>query len=361
MNQVTDRPATPRPTNNVRIESTRPLVPPCEVRAESPVGEQTAALVASSRQTVEDLLADRDRRLLVICGPCSIHDPEAGIEYARRLAAVQREFARELFIIMRVYFEKPRTRVGWKGLINDPLLDKSFDVNAGIHIARKLLGDIGALGVPTATEFLDPVTPQYTAELVSWGCIGARTTESQVHREMASGLSCPIGFKNTTSGSHSEAIDSIVAAGEPHIFLSVDDNGHSAVLTSKGNSACHVVLRGGKSGPNYDAASIAAVVEGLQQAQLPQKVIVDASHSNSSKDASRQSLVLGDLCGQMEQGQMALMGVMIESFLVEGRQDLSAAPLTFGQSITDACIGWEQTLDVLGRLARSSAHRMEQG
>ena len=342
-------------TNNIRILKTADIVPPCQVRAEYPVSAAARDLISSTRSEIERIISGEDPRLLVICGPCSVHDCEAGLEYANRLLKLREQYRDSLLIVMRVYFEKPRTRVGWKGLINDPNLNGTFDIDKGLRTARKLLCDVSELGLPAATEFLDPVTPQYTAELVSWGCIGARTVESQVHREMASGLSCPIGFKNTTRGGLQEAVDAIVTASRPHTFLSVTDDGRVAVLTSKGNQACHIVMRGGHQ-PNYSRASLEQAADLLQTAGLSPRIMVDVSHANSNKDASRQPIVIDDLGQQLESadsavGQPHLMGVMIESFLEEGRQDIQNLPLTFGQSVTDACISWQQTEQTLARLS----------
>ena len=340
---------------DVRISRTADLVSPQEVRRQYPVTDSTVDLVRSARAEVEAILRGVDSRLLVICGPCSVHDPEAGLEYAQRLRELRDTHSEHLLIVMRVYFEKPRTRGGWKGLINDPNLDGTFDIDQGIRRARKILCDIAELGLPTATEFLDPVTPQYIAELVTWGCIGARTVESQVHREMASGLSCPVGFKNTTRGEVREAVDAIVSAQQSHTFMSVTDEGRVAVLESKGNDCCHLVMRGGNK-PNYDRESLEEAALLLRDASLPERMLVDISHANSRKDPSRQPMVMADLCNQLLQdGQPHLMGLMVESFLVAGRQNITDHPLTYGQSITDACMGWEETVAAVRQLAEACA------
>src|SRR5690554_2852818 len=297
--------------------------------------------VLSARHAFHNILTGADDRLAVVVGPCSIHDPAAALDYARRLSALRDTLGDRLEIIMRVYFEKPRTTVGWKGLINDPNLDGSFDIDTGLHTARALLLDIANLGLPAACEFLDMITPQYIADLVSWGAIGARTTESQVHRELASGLSCPVGFKNGTDGNVRIALDAIKAASQPHHFLSVTKGGHSAIVSTVGNEDCHVILRGGKA-PNYDAASVEAAGQDMIKAGLKPRIMVDASHANSNKDYTRQPQVIDDVCGQVSAGDQRICGVMVESHLVGGRQDLVAGkPLVYGQSITDGCIDWD--------------------
>lgn len=318
--------------------------------------------VARARREAEAILKGEDDRLLVVVGPCSIHDRGAALEYAERLAKVAPSVSGELLVVMRVYFEKPRTTVGWKGMINDPRLDGTYDINLGLRWARELLLQVARLGVPTGTEFLDTIIPQYIADLVAWGAIGARTTESQIHRELASGLSMPVGFKNATSGSIGVAIDALRAARHPHHFLSVTKEGVSAIVMTKGNPACHVILRGSGQGPNYDAASIAAVVQSLTAAGLPPYVMVDCSHGNSSKDYRNQPLVAEDLARQIETGTRAIAGVMIESHLVEGSQAVTQGQAsTYGQSITDSCIGWESTVRVLDRLAAAVKRRREAG
>jgi 3-deoxy-7-phosphoheptulonate synthase len=337
-------------TDDLRIENLRPLLPPAILMEELPCPEEAAATIAQAREQIAAVVRGDDDRLLVVAGPCSIHDPAAGLDYARRLAKVAAEFRSELLVVMRVYFEKPRTTVGWKGLINDPHLDGSFAINDGLRLARRFLLDVTELGLPTGTEFLDPITPQFIADLVAWGAIGARTVESQVHRELASGLSMPVGFKNGTGGTIQIAIDAIRSSAHPHHFLSVTKQGVAAIVGTRGNRDCHVILRGGASGTNYDAASVARVADQLRAAGLPGRVMVDCSHANSSKQHSRQVDVARDLCRQLREGSSALLGLMLESFLVEGRQDVSSS-LVYGQSITDACLGWEQTAPLFPELA----------
>ena len=347
-------------TDDVRIDEIRPLIAPALLIAELPPEGVVQDGVARARREAEAILRGEDDRLLVVVGPCSIHDRGAALEYAERLAKLSPGLSGELLVVMRVYFEKPRTTVGWKGMINDPKLDSTFDINLGLRWARELLLQVARLGVPTGTEFLDTIIPQYIADLVAWGAIGARTTESQIHRELASGLSMPVGFKNGTSGSIGVAIDALRAARHPHHFLSVTKDGVSAIVMTKGNPACHVILRGSSQGPNYDAASIAAVVESLRKAGLPPYVMVDCSHGNSSKDYRNQPKVAEDLALQIESGTRAIAGVMIESHLVEGNQSVTAGqPSRYGQSITDSCIGWEETVRVLDRLARAVQRRRE--
>jgi 3-deoxy-7-phosphoheptulonate synthase len=322
-----------------------------------PCTEAIANNVYEARQRIHEILNGRDDRLIVVIGPCSIHDPKAALEYAERLAAERARHADSLEIVMRVYFEKPRTTVGWKGLINDPNMDNTFAINDGLRMARELLLHVNALGLPAGTEFLDTITPQYIADLVAWGAIGARTTESQVHRELASGLSCPVGFKNGTSGTVDIALDAIKAANQPHHFLSVTKSGRSAIVATAGNQDCHVILRGGKR-PNYDAASVAAVKEQMRRANLLPRIMIDASHGNSEKVYENQIRVCENIAGQIAQGSEEIVGVMVESNLVAGRQDLAPGkPLTYGQSITDACLGWEQSKSVLDTLARASRER----
>jgi len=350
-----------RRTDDLRIEDLRPLIAPAILMEDLPITEEVSALVAQSRDEVTAQLWGRDDRLLVVVGPCSIHDPSAALEYAGRLAEKRRELSDALNIVMRVYFEKPRTTVGWKGLINDPNLDGSFAINQGLRIARRLLLDVGALGLPSGAEFLDPITPQFHADLVSWGAIGARTAESQVHRELASGLSMPVGFKNGTAGSVSIAIDGILSAKNPHHFLSVTKQGVAAIVATRGNEDCHVILRGGRDGPNYAAAQIAAVVETLERQGLAPRLMVDCSHANSGKDHLRQAAVADDLATQLRGGSPSIFGVMLESFLVDGcqthRQGEPRDRLVRGQSITDACIGWERTVPVLEGLAEAVVAR----
>jgi 3-deoxy-7-phosphoheptulonate synthase len=341
-------------TDDVRIRQLKPLIPPAILMEELPVTEAVSTLVARTRQEVAGLLHGRDERLLVVVGPCSLHDPEGGLDYATRLAAAADELREDLLIVMRVYFEKPRTIVGWKGLINDPHLDGSFAINEGLRLARRFLLRVNTLGLPAATEFLDPITPQFLADLVSWGAIGARTSESQVHRELASGLSMPVGFKNGTDGSVQVAIDAVRSAAHPHQFLSVTKQGVAAIVVTRGNADCHVILRGGTSGPNCSADRVTSAAGALARAALPPRLMVDCSHANSGKDHHRQPAVLQDVACQVADGSRAIFGVMLESFLVAGRQDVrSGVPLTYGQSITDACMDWETTRPLLDELAKS--------
>ncbi|WP_305054842.1 3-deoxy-7-phosphoheptulonate synthase [Eikenella sp. Marseille-P7795] len=316
--------------------------------------KEAAELVENTRRQIADLVHGRDNCLLVIIGPCSIHDPKAALEYARRLLPLRKKYERELLIVMRVYFEKPRTTVGWKGLINDPHLDGTFDINFGLRQARRLLLDLNNLGMPASTEFLDMITPQYYADLISWGAIGARTTESQVHRELASGLSSPVGFKNGTDGNLKIAIDAIGAASHPHHFLSVTKAGHSAIVHTAGNPDCHVILRGGKE-PNYSSEHVKTAVAQLAKAGVTPKLMVDFSHANSRKDYTRQMEVARDVAAQLQNGEQNIMGIMVESHLVEGRQD---KPETYGQSITDACIGWDTTEELLALMAEANRGRV---
>ncbi|TAN26077.1 MAG: 3-deoxy-7-phosphoheptulonate synthase [Castellaniella sp.] len=346
-------------TDDIRIREIRELAPPAHVMHEFPCTSAVSATVHDSRQAVHDILHGHGDRLVVVIGPCSIHDPQAAMEYARRLAEQRERYAGDLEIIMRVYFEKPRTTVGWKGLINDPGLDGSFDINQGLRTARRLLLDINSLGLPAGCEFLDMITPQYIADLVSWGAIGARTTESQVHRELASGLSCPVGFKNGTDGNIRIAIDALKAAAHSHYFLSVTKGGRSAIVSTRGNEDCHIILRGGKA-PNYEAEHVQAAAQALEKVHMRPRVMIDASHANSKKDYTRQPLVIEDICGQVEAGDSHLFGVMIESHLVGGRQDLvPGKPLVYGQSITDGCVDWDTSLNLLDRLARAVRGRRE--
>lgn len=346
-------------TDDLRIKEIKEVAAPHEIRAEFPITETAAASVYGARKAIQRVLRGEDDRLLVIVGPCSIHDPVAAREYAAKLQTVRDALSDDLLIVMRVYFEKPRTTVGWKGLINDPNLDDSFEINKGLRLARSLLLDINALGVPAATEFLDLITPQYFADLVAWGAIGARTTESQVHRELASGLSCPVGFKNGTDGALMTAIDAIRAASRPHHFLSLTKAGHSAIFSTTGNPDCHIILRGGKS-PNYDAESVAAAAHALEQAGLAQRLMVDVSHANSQKDFRKQIPVAETVAEQIAAGDQRIIGMMIESHLTEGRQDATPGdPLTYGQSITDACIAWSDTETLLQQLAQSVGLRRQ--
>ena len=345
-------------TGDLRIESFRPLLPPAILVEELPLGDRGSETVSRAREAVSAVLGGQDDRLVVVVGPCSIHDPVAAIDDARRLRRVADEHARDLCIVMRVYFEKPRTTVGWKGLINDPRLDGTFAINEGLRLARRLLVDLADLGLPAGCEFLDPISPQFIADTVSWGAIGARTTESQVHRELASGLSMPIGFKNGTDGDVQIAIDAVRAGAHPHRFLGVTEQGLGAIVATRGNRDCHIILRGGQSGPNYDAVSVEKAATALRDAGLPPRLMVDMSHGNSSKDHRRQPIVAKEIAAQVAAGDSAIFGVMMESFLVEGRQDLVApTTLRYGQSITDACMGWETTVDVLAELAASVRSR----
>ncbi len=341
-------------TDDVKIKEVKELLPPIAHLYELPISETAADLVYQTRQEVAKLVHGEDNRLLVIIGPCSIHDPKAALEYAERLLPLRKKYEKELLIVMRVYFEKPRTTVGWKGLINDPHLDGTFDINFGLRQARKLLLALNDMGMPASTEFLDMITPQYYADLISWGAIGARTTESQVHRELASGLSCPVGFKNGTDGNLKIAIDAIGAASHPHHFLSVTKTGHSAIVHTSGNPDCHVILRGGKE-PNYSAEHVKDAAAQLEKAGVSPKLMVDFSHANSRKDYKRQMEVAEDVAQQIRNGENNIMGVMVESHLVEGRQD---KPETYGQSITDACIGWDKTEELLALLAEANRSRV---
>ncbi|MEG3112638.1 MULTISPECIES: 3-deoxy-7-phosphoheptulonate synthase AroG [unclassified Pantoea] len=343
--------------DDLRIKEIKELLPPVALLEKFPATDNAARTVSQARQAIHQILQSQDDRLLVVIGPCSIHDTEAAKEYASRLLTLREELKGELEIVMRVYFEKPRTTVGWKGLINDPYMDGSFQLNDGLRMARKLLLDINDSGLPAAGEFLDMITPQYVADLMSWGAIGARTTESQVHRELASGLSCPVGFKNGTDGTIKVAIDAINAAGSPHCFLSVTKYGHSAIVETSGNADCHIILRGGKE-PNYSAHHVSAVKSGLEKAGLPQQVMIDFSHANSSKQYQKQMLVADDVSQQIIAGEQGIVGVMIESHLVEGNQNLeSGEPLVYGKSVTDACIGWDDTDKVLRQLAAAVKQR----
>jgi 3-deoxy-7-phosphoheptulonate synthase len=344
-------------TDDLRIKEIKELVPPSHVLREFGISEKAARTVVETRQQIHRILHGADDRLVVIAGPCSIHDVKAAQEYAGRLAEARQRLGRDLLIVMRVYFEKPRTTVGWKGLINDPNLDGSFSINEGLRIARQLLLDLNETGVPVGCEFLDMITPQYIADLVSWGAIGARTTESQVHRELASGLSCPVGFKNGTDGNIKIAVDAIRAAQAPHHFLSVTKGGHSAIVSTTGNEDCHVILRGGRQ-PNYDAANVAAAAKGLAEAGIPARLMVDFSHGNSSKNPQKQVDVGHDVAQQIAAGDDRIFGIMVESHLKPGRQDLlPGKPLQYGVSITDGCIGWEESRALLGELADAVRRR----
>ncbi len=343
--------------DDVRIEGLRPLIPPAILMEELPLDEAQAALVAEGRTLVGDILEGRDDRIVVVVGPCSIHDPAAALDYAGRLKEVASTVSSELCVVMRTYFEKPRTTVGWKGLINDPDLNGGFAINRGLRIARKFLRHVVAMGMPTATEFLDPITPQFVADLVSWGAIGARTTESQVHRELASGLSMPVGFKNGTSGEVQIAVDAVRSAASAHHFLSVTKQGVAAIVATRGNPQCHIILRGGSGGPNYGDAAVAAATAVLEKNGLRPTLMVDCSHANSSKDPARQPLVARELARQIREGSRRIFGVMIESFLIAGRQDVGRGALTYGQSITDGCLSFEDTRPLLETLAEATLKR----
>ena len=347
-------------TDDERIENVTPLPPPEHLIRFFPIqGTQAEALIAGTRRRIREILHGLSDRLLVVIGPCSIHDPAAALEYAARLARERSKHADELEIVMRVYFEKPRTTVGWKGLINDPYLNSSFRINEGLRIARDLLVRINQLEVPAGSEFLDNISPQYIGDLISWGAIGARTTESQVHRELASGLSAPIGFKNGTDGSVKIAVDAILAAREKHHFMSVHKNGQVAIVETRGNEECHLILRGGKS-PNYDSASVKSAAKSLAAAGLAQRLMIDCSHANSGKDAMRQVEVAADIGRQIRSGDEHIIGVMVESHLKAGRQDLVPGhELVYGQSVTDACIGWEQSVSLLDDLAAAVRERRQ--
>ena len=344
-------------TDDLRIIEMQELSTPEEVRQEIALNEIAAKTILNSRKTIENILDEKDERIFVVIGPCSIHDPKAAIEYAEKLKKLADKVSDNLFIIMRVYFEKPRTTVGWKGLINDPMLDGSFKINDGIRIGRKLLLDIINLEIPTGTEYLDLISPQYIADLISWGAIGARTTESQCHRELASGLSCPIGFKNGTDGNLQITFDAIKSASGAHHFLSVTKEGNSAIFSTSGNPYCHVILRGGTNKINYDSKSIDDVSARLDKANLPQQIIVDCSHANSMKDHKKQMTVINDLAEQLSKGEKRIKGLMIESNIVEGNQNINDPNLVYGKSVTDACIGWEDTEKALYKLSEAIEKR----
>ena len=344
-------------TDNLRITAMNEVISPEKLHKDCVVSESSTKLIFDTRSAIHDILNGKDDRLLVIIGPCSIHDPEAAREYAERLKVVRQSLSEDLLIVMRVYFEKPRTTVGWKGLINDPNLDESYEINKGLHLARCLLADLNDMDIPAATEFLDLITPQYIADLISWGAIGARTTESQVHRELASGLSSPVGFKNGTDGGLQVAIDAIGAASRPHNFLSLTKEGYSAIFATTGNDDCHIILRGGKE-PNYDAEHVETAVKELAAANVQTRLMVDCSHANSQKDHQRQIEVADVIAKQISLGNDNLMGVMIESHLVAGRQKVEAGKeLVYGQSVTDACINWDDSVEVLKTLANAVKQR----
>jgi 3-deoxy-7-phosphoheptulonate synthase len=346
-------------TDDVRILETRELINPHALLEEFPLDTETARLIYETRHEIHKLLYGHDHRLIVIAGPCSIHDTDAAVDYAGRLLEMSRAYTGRLLILMRVYFEKPRTTIGWKGLINDPFLDNSFQINEGLRRARRLLLQLNQMGIPAGTEFLDMITPQYIGDLISWGAIGARTTESQVHRELASGLSCPVGFKNGTDGNVKIAIDAVRAAREAHHFLSVTKAGHSAIVCTKGNKDCHVILRGGKL-PNFDEESVQGAVLGLRSRKLPDRVMIDCSHANSMKNHRLQSAVARNIANQLADGQEGILGVMLESNIVGGRQEfVPGKPLTYGQSITDACVDLDETRQIFDLLAEGAEKRME--
>ncbi len=344
--------------DDLRIVNMQEVVTPLKVHQELPITDDAVQTVIDARAEAHKILSGEDDRLLVVVGPCSIHDPVAALEYAEKLKAIKTELKDELLIIMRVYFEKPRTTVGWKGLINDPDLNSTFNINKGLRIARKVLLDINNIGVPAATEYLDLITPQYVSDLIAWGAIGARTTESQVHRELASGLSCTVGFKNATDGSFKIAIDAINAAMSPHHFLSVTKEGRTAIFSTRGNEDAHIILRGGNDAPNYDAVNVEKVAEGMEQAGLKANIMIDFSHANSLKQFQRQMVVADDVGEQIAGGDQRIIGIMVESHLQAGRQDLvEGQPLNYGQSITDACLGWDDSESLLNKMAESVRKR----
>jgi 3-deoxy-7-phosphoheptulonate synthase len=342
-------------TSDLHVIETRPLLSPAFIKSELPIAEEVAQLVARTRDRIRNILEGKDRRVLVIVGPCSIHDVAAAEEYGAKLAKLRSQFQDQLEIVMRVYFEKPRTTVGWKGLINDPHLDNSYDINTGLRTARKLLLDLAEIGLPAATELLDPITPQYIADLICWTAIGARTTESQIHRQMASGLSMPVGYKNGTDGSFKAAINAMLTAKIPHHFLGINQDGLASIVTTTGNPDGHLVLRGGAVKPNYEANDIEAAVNALKQKAMNSRLMIDCSHGNSRKDYQKQVAVLNDINRQIEVGSPSIVGVMIESHLVAGNQSIpqDGKPAVYGQSITDACVNWETTETMLHSLANS--------
>lgn len=346
-------------TDDLRICEIQQVIPPLQVHEEYPITQDAALTTLRARADIHRILTQADDRLLVIIGPCSIHDPLAALDYGDKLLQLKSELQEDLLIVMRVYFEKPRTTIGWKGLINDPDLDESFNINKGLRLARKLLLDLNQMGMPAATEYLDLITPQYVSDLIAWGAIGARTTESQVHRELASGLSCPVGFKNATDGTIKVAVDAIGAARWPHHFLSLTKDGHSAIFSTTGNEDSHIILRGGQK-PNYDAAGVDAAARELEKAGLPPNVMIDFSHANSMKDYHRQMLVGRDVADQIAAGDWRIFGVMIESHLQAGNQKrIPGKPLVYGQSITDACIDWNDSKELLRELAVAVRQRRE--
>lgn len=345
-------------TDDLRINEIKEVIKPVALHQDLPLNDEASATVFHARQAIQQILRGEDDRLLVIVGPCSIHDPEAALEYAERLLAVREALKEDLHIVMRVYFEKPRTTVGWKGLINDPHLDGSFAINEGLHKARGLLLELAKRGMPAATEYLDLISPQYVADLISWGAIGARTTESQVHRELASGLSCPVGFKNGTDGGLQIAVDAMRSVARPHHFLSVTKEGHTAIFSTKGNPDCHIILRGGRQGPNYDAESVQAACRRLEENDLPPRLMVDCSHANSRKNPEFQPEVAEAIAAQIRSGSHNIVGVMMESHLLGGRQDqVAGQALVYGQSITDGCLAWDTTVPTLENLAAAIRQR----
>jgi 3-deoxy-7-phosphoheptulonate synthase len=350
------------PTDDVRIQDLRPLIPPAILMEEIHPGEDAIARIAKARAEISDVVHGRDDRLVVVVGPCSIHDADAAIDYAKRLKVLRDQHVEDLVIVMRTYFEKPRTTVGWKGLINDPNLDDSFDINHGLRVARGLLSTLAEMDLPTGTEFLDPISPQFVADLVSWGAIGARTTESQVHRELASGLSMPVGFKNGTRGTVIIAVEAVRAARNPHHFLSVTKQGLTAIVATKGNLDCHVILRGGAGRPNYEPEHVASTVEALEAAGLEGRIMIDCSHANSGKDHEKQPGVAKAIGDQVAQGSTGVFGIMLESFIEGGRQNNDPkTELRYGQSITDACMSWDATVPVIEGLAESVRKRRSAG
>ncbi|MCY4657624.1 MAG: 3-deoxy-7-phosphoheptulonate synthase [Gammaproteobacteria bacterium] len=345
-------------TDDVRIAGLEEVLAPNELTSMIPLNPKASTLVYSKRLEASSIVHGIDERLLCIVGPCSIHDPKSAMEYAEKLSEQSKTYKDSLCIVMRVYFEKPRTTVGWKGLLNDPHLNNSYDINEGLKVARQLVSDITDLELGIGTEYLDPITPQYLGDLITWSAIGARTTESQVHRQLASGLSCPVGFKNSTHGNVQIAVDAVKSANHSHMFLSVTKEGHSAIFQTKGNPDCHVILRGGGGSTNYDAASVESTKQLLEKSDVANRIMIDMSHANSEKDHVRQKAVCTDLCEQLKAGSETIMGVMIESHLVEGNQSIgNGTNLTYGQSITDACLGWEDTERCLEELANAVAVR----
>jgi 3-deoxy-7-phosphoheptulonate synthase len=343
----------PMRTRDLRVTGYRPLVPPAILLEELPLSDEGSRAVARAREEVVAIIDGEDDRLIAVFGPCSIHDPVAALDYARRLRAIGDQLRADLVVVMRAYFMKPRTSVGWKGLVSDPHRDGSFRINDGLRMTRRLLLDLVEIGVPAACEFVDPISPQYTSDLVAWAAIGARTTESQVHRELASGLSFPVGFKNGTDGNVQVAIDAVRAASQPHSFMGVTEQGLAAIVETKGNPSSHIVLRGGTSGPNSDSASVERALAGLRAASCAARLMIDLSHGNSGRDHLRQPAIAAEVAAQIAKGERGIVGVMAESFIEDGRQEGDAAPLVYGKSITDACIGWDRTVAVLGSLAEA--------